>query len=191
VLNILLQVFEDGMITDAYGQAVDFKNTIVIMTSNIGSQHIARTSGRMGFQSDDHEQQFKDRRDLVMGEVKRTLSPEFINRIDEVIVFDALTEDQLKQIARIMIERLNEGLAEQKIGLRVTDEVCEMLVGQTCQDRSYGARPLRRAIQRHIEDALSEALIAGDLERGTIEVYLEGERVAFRSAVETPSPSAS
>jgi ATP-dependent Clp protease ATP-binding subunit ClpC len=191
VLNILLQVFEDGMITDAYGQAVDFKNTIVIMTSNIGSQHIARTSGRMGFQADDQEQQFKDRRDLVMAEVKRTLSPEFINRIDEVIVFDALAEDQLKQIARIMIERLNEGLAEQKISLRVTDEVCEMLVGQTCQDRSYGARPLRRAIQRHIEDALSEALIAGDLERGAIEVYLEGERVAFRAAVETSSPSPS
>jgi len=188
VLNILLQVLEDGMITDAYGQVVDFKNTIVIMTSNIGSQHIARTSGKMGFQSDDQEQEFKDRRDLVMNEVKRTLSPEFINRIDEVIVFDALTEEQLKQIARFMIERLNQGLEEQRIELCVTDEVCQMLVDQTCQDRSYGARPLRRAIQRHIEDALSESLIAGDLERGQIEVYLDGEKVAFRGAVET-SPS--
>jgi ATP-dependent Clp protease ATP-binding subunit ClpC len=192
VLNILLQVLEDGMITDAYGQAVDFKNTIVIMTSNIGSQHIARIAGKMGFQTDDREQHFKDRRELVMAEVKRTLSPEFINRIDEVIVFDALSEDQLEQIARIMIERLNEGLVEQKISLLVTDEVCAMLVAQTCQDRSYGARPLRRAIQRHIEDALSEVLIAGDLERGPIEVYLDGERVAFRSSVEissSPSPS--
>ena len=96
VLNILLQVLEDGMITDAYGQAVDFKNTIVIMTSNIGSQHVARTGGKLGFKSDDREQEFKDRRDLVMAEVKRTLSPEFINRIDEIIVFDALTEEQLR-----------------------------------------------------------------------------------------------
>jgi ATP-dependent Clp protease ATP-binding subunit ClpC len=192
VLNILLQVLEDGMITDAYGQAVDFKNSIVIMTSNIGSQHIARTAGKMGFQTDDQERQFKDRRDLVMAEVKRTLSPEFINRIDEVIVFDALIEEQLKQIARIMIERLNLGLEEQGIRLQVTDAVCQMLVDQTCQDRSYGARPLRRAIQRHIEDALSEALIAGDLARGAIEVYLDGERVAFRSPVQeasSPSPS--
>jgi ATP-dependent Clp protease ATP-binding subunit ClpC len=190
VLNILLQVLEDGMITDAYGQAVDFKNTIVIMTSNIGSQHIARVAGKMGFQTDDRKQHFKDRRDLVMAEVKRTLSPEFINRIDEVIVFDALSEEQLRQIARIMIERLNEGLKEQRIRLRVTDDVCRMLVDQTCQDRSYGARPLRRAIQRHIEDALSEALIGGELERGPIEVYLDGERVAFRAQVETsPAPS--
>jgi ATP-dependent Clp protease ATP-binding subunit ClpC len=192
VLNILLQVLEDGMITDAYGQAVDFKNSIVIMTSNIGSQHIARTSGKMGFQADDQVQQFKDRRDLVMAEVKRTLSPEFINRIDEVIVFDALTEEQLEKIARIMIERLNEGLEEQRIELSVTDEVCRLLVAQTCQDRSYGARPLRRAIQRHIEDALSESLISGELARGKIEVYLDGESVAFRAMVETePSPSSS
>jgi ATP-dependent Clp protease ATP-binding subunit ClpC len=184
VLNILLQVLEDGMITDAYGEVVDFKNCLVIMTSNIGSQHVARTGGKMGFKGDDRKQEFKDRRDLVMSEVKRTLSPEFINRIDEVIVFDALAEEQLREIARIMIERLNRGLAEAQVRLQVADAVCEMLVRIACQDRSYGARPLRRAIQRHIEDALSEALIRGELERGPIEVYLDGEHVAFRSAVE-------
>jgi ATP-dependent Clp protease ATP-binding subunit ClpC len=191
VLNILLQVLEDGMITDAYGQVVDFKNTIVIMTSNIGSQHIARTSGKMGFQNEDRVQQFKDRRELVLGEVKRTLSPEFINRIDEVIVFDTLTEEQLRDIARIMIHRLNHGLKEQKIQLQVTGEVCDLLVRTTCQDRSYGARPLRRAIQRHIEDTLSDALISGQLERGPIEVYLDGDRVCFRAAAEVPSSSPS
>jgi len=190
VLNILLQVLEDGMITDAYGQAVDFKNTLVIMTSNIGSQHVARTAGKLGFQTDDQDQLFKDRRDLVMAEVKRTLSPEFINRIDEVIVFDALTEEQLREIARIMVHRLNEGLKEQQIELRVTDEACDYLVRTTCEDRAYGARPLRRAIQRHIEDALSEALIGGALERGPIEVFLRGDAIAFRAAVEAPSPSA-
>ena len=136
-------------------------------------------------------QQFKDRRDLVMGEVKRTLSPEFINRLDEVIVFDTLTEEQLRDIARIMIERLNRGLEDHKIELRVTGEVCDLLVRTTCQDRAYGARPLRRAIQRHIEDALSDALISGRMARGPIEVYLDGDRVCFRAGAEGPCSSAS
>jgi len=183
VLNILLQVMEDGMITDAYGQAVDFKNTIVIMTSNIGSAHIARTAGKMGFASDDVAKEFKDRRDLVMNEMKRTLSPEFINRIDEVIVFDALREDELVQIVGILVDRLNETLADKDIRLTVTEEVCRWLVQTTCQDRSYGARPLRRAIQRHIEDALSEAIITGTFRgEGAVEVYLDGERLGFRPA---------
>jgi len=189
VLNILLQVLEDGMITDAYGTTVDFKNTIVIMTSNIGSTHIARTSGKMGFHTDDSEQKFKDRKELVLGEVKRTLSPEFINRIDEIIVFDALSEVELAQIARIMIRRLNEGLADREIELQVSDEVCQWLVEQTCEDRSYGARPLRRGIQRHIEDALSEALIGGELARGgRIKVRLDGDKLAF-SPVEEEAAS--
>jgi ATP-dependent Clp protease ATP-binding subunit ClpC len=188
VLNILLQVLEDGVITDAYGQAVDFKNTIVIMTSNIGSQQVVRTGGKMGFKSDDRKQEFKDRRDLVMNEVKRTLSPEFINRIDEIIVFDALSEEQLRQIARIMIQRLNRGLVERGIQIDVTDEVCGWLVDTTCQDRSFGARPLRRAIQRHIEDALSEALIRGRFQdRGVIQVFLENDQLEFREAMETTS----
>jgi len=187
VLNILLQVLEDGMITDAYGQTVDFKNCLVIMTSNIGSQHIARSGKKMGFHSEGRA--LKDRRDLVMSEVQRTLSPEFINRIDEVIVFDALSEEQLQAIARIMINRLNEGLAERQIQISVTDDVCEWLVNTTCADRSYGARPLRRAIQRHIEDALSEALIEGRFaDRGQIEVYMdEDATLRFRSALETSS----
>ncbi len=185
VLNILLQVLEDGMITDAYGDVVDFKNTIVIMTSNIGSQHIAKTGGKMGFKSSVREQVFKEVRDLVLTEVRRTLSPEFINRIDELIVFDALSEEQLEEIVRIMVRRLNRSLTEKAIQLTVTDEVCRWLVSTTCQDRSYGARPLRRAIQRYIEDPLSGTLIRGDLpERGLIEVYLEGERPAFRGAVQ-------
>ena len=188
ILNILLQVLDDGMITDAYGTTVDFKNTIVIMTSNIGSNHVARMTGKLGFQTDEKEQKFKDRRELVLSEVKRTLSPEFINRIDEIIVFDALTENELAQIARIMIRRLNEGLEEREIELQVTDDVCHWLVETTCQDRAFGARPLRRAIQRHIEDALSESLIAGKLAAGKIQVVLEGDGLAFRT-VETETAS--
>ncbi len=188
ILNILLQVLDDGVITDAYGTAVDFKNTIVVMTSNIGSHHVARTGSKLGFRQQGQEQAFRDRRDLVMSEVKRTLSPEFINRIDEIVVFDALTEEQLREIARIMIERLNRSLAEQRIELRVSDDACDWLVRTTCQDRSYGARPLRRAIQRHIEDALSEVLITGKLEKGQVEVYIEDGHIAFRTAIPAASP---
>ena len=189
ILNILLQVLEDGMLTDAYGEVVDFKNTIVIMTSNIGSQHVARTSGKLGFQSSEREQQFKDRREAVMGEVRRTLSPEFLNRIDEVIVFDALTEEQLTNIVRILLARVNAALVDRRVELVVPDEVCEWLVRTTCTDRSYGARPLRRAIQRYIEDPLSEALIRGTVQIGTpIEVFMDGERPGFRSAVSAATP---
>jgi ATP-dependent Clp protease ATP-binding subunit ClpC len=185
ILNILLQVLEDGMLTDAYGEVVDFKNTIVIMTSNIGSQHVARTSGKLGFQSAEREQQFKDRRELVMGEVRRTLSPEFLNRLDEVIVFDALTEDQLQEIVRILFRGVSAALVDRKVELIVPDEVCEWLVRTTCTDRSYGARPLRRAIQRYVEDPLSEALIRGTVQLGSpIEVYMDGDRPAFRSVLQ-------
>jgi ATP-dependent Clp protease ATP-binding subunit ClpC len=188
ILNILLQVLEDGMITDAYGEIVDFKNTIVIMTSNIGSQHIARTSGRLGFQNPERGQQFKDRREMVMGEMKKTLSPEFINRIDEIIVFDALSEEQLGDIVRILLQRVNAALADRKVEIVVSDEVSDWLVRTTCTDRSYGARPLRRAIQRYIEDPLSEALIRGNVQLGApIEVFMEGEKPAFRSVLQTAS----
>ena len=126
---------------------------------------------------------------MVMAEVKKTLSPEFINRIDEIVVFDSLSEEQLRAIARIMIERLNAGLEEREIRINVTDEVCAWLVETTCQDRSFGARPLRRAIQRYIEDALSEAMIRGRFDdKGVIEVYLEDDRLEFRATMETSSP---
>ncbi len=185
VLNILLQVLEDGTITDAYGQVVDFKNTIVIMTSNIGSAHVAQTVTQVGFKSDDKAQEYKERRDLVLGEMKKTLSPEFINRIDEVIVFDSLTERELKEIAGIMVRRLNESLEDRDTEITVTEEVCEWLVTTTCKDRTYGARPLRRAIQKHIEDALSEAIITGKFQgRGAIEVFLDGDKLNFRDPVE-------
>jgi ATP-dependent Clp protease ATP-binding subunit ClpC len=157
----------------------------VIMTSNIGSQHVARTGGRMGFQTPERTQQFRDRRDLVLGEMKRTLSPEFINRIDEVIVFDALSEDELSDIVRILLRRLNASLIDRKVEVVVSDEVCDWLVKTTCTDRSYGARPLRRAIQRSIEDPLSEALIRGTVAPGgPIEVFMDGDKPGFRTVLQ-------
>jgi len=185
VLNVLLQVLEDGQITDAFGDTIDFKNGLVVMTSNIGSQLIQK--GRsMGFRSpDDRQRDYRERRDLVLKEVKTVLNPEFINRVDEIIVFDALSDDDLLAIARLMISQLNASLADRGVRLTLTDEAYRWLIDKTCSDRSYGARPLRRAIQKNIEDALSESLILGKFpENGEIEIFVDQERLAFREPIE-------
>ena len=183
VLNILLQVFEDGQVTDAYGDSIDFKNCLIIMTSNIGSSLIQKGS-KLGFLGADPGEGYRTRRELVMREVKHNLSPEFLNRIDEIIVFDALSDEDLLAIARLMIKILNDGLSHKGITLTLKDEVYRWLIDTTCSDRSYGARPLRRAIQKHIEDALSENLILGTLPRqGEIEIFLDREKPAFREAM--------
>jgi ATP-dependent Clp protease ATP-binding subunit ClpC len=162
VFNILLQVFEDGHLSDGLGNTVDFKNTLIIMTSNIGARHIQKR-GRMGFSSGEERETSEQISDMVMGEVKRTFNPEFINRIDEIIVFEPLTDEDLVKITRLLVEHLNENLKERGIVVGITDAAVEWLLRRTLQDRSYGARPLRRAIQRHIEDALSEAFIRGQI----------------------------
>jgi ATP-dependent Clp protease ATP-binding subunit ClpC len=163
--NVLLQVFEDGQLTDGIGNTVDFKNTILIMTSNIGARFIEK-KGRMGFASNEPRETDKSIGEMVMGEVKRTFNPEFINRIDEIIIFDALTDEDLVGITRMLVEQLNRNLKEKGIVISIDDEGVGWLLARTIQNRSYGARPLRRAIQRHIEDALSEAFIRGQIQTG-------------------------
>ena len=181
VLNIMLQVLEDGRITDAYGDTVDFKNVIVIMTSNLGSEKLQK--GAPGFKGQGAERKRKESVDLVMEEVRRSFRPEFLNRIDEVIAFEPLTEDELHQITALLIGRLNEALREQDLRVRPTVGAIDWIVRTTCKDRSYGARPLRRAIQQHIEDELSRRLIEGVL-KGVeeVEVFLEedNDRLGFR-----------
>jgi ATP-dependent Clp protease ATP-binding subunit ClpC len=166
VFNILLQVFEDGHLTDGLGNTIDFKNTILIMTSNIGARYIEKR-GRMGFTSGEARQTAEEISELVMGEVKRTFNPEFINRIDEIIVFEALTEADLSQITRLLVDQLGENLKGKGITLQIRDEGVLWILAKTLPERAYGARPLRRAIQRHIEDALSEAFIRGQIRTGT------------------------
>ena len=122
---------------------------------------------------------------MVLGEVKRTFNPEFLNRVDEIIVFDALADEDLRQITRMLVVQLNENLSNRGIRISITSEVVDWIVEMTCQDRSYGARPLRRAIQRYVEDPLSEELIRGNLESGDIEIYLESGTVAYRMVGET------
>jgi ATP-dependent Clp protease ATP-binding subunit ClpC len=174
VFNILLQVFEDGHLTDGLGNTIDFKNAIIIMTSNIGARFIEK-KGRMGFASGEPEDTSERITELVMGEVKRTFNPEFINRIDEIIVFDALTEDDLVQITRMLIGQVNQNLKAKGIELSLRDDAVHWILAKTLADRSYGARPLRRAIQRYIEDALSEAFIRGQIRPALpIEIGVEG-----------------
>ena len=165
VFNVLLQVFEDGHLTDGLGNTIDFKNAILIMTSNIGARFIEK-KGRMGFASAEARDTEKSVNEMVMGEVKRTFNPEFINRVDEIIIFDALTDQDLVKITRLLIDQLNVNLKEKGITIEIRDEAVHWLLQKTLSDRSYGARPLRRAIQRHIEDALSEAFIRGQIRSG-------------------------
>ena len=181
LFNILLQVFEDGHLTDGLGNRVNFKNTIIIMTSNIGARFIQKKAS-LGFQSTDTSAISRSVNDMVLSEVRKTFNPEFINRIDEIIVFEALTDDDLRTITRLLVKQLNDNLVDRKIRLEMASEVVDWIIEQTCKDRSYGARPLRRAIQRYIEDPLSEELIRGHLKGGDIEVYLEGGSLAYRPA---------
>ncbi len=181
--NVLLQVFEDGHLTDGLGNSVDFKNTILIMTSNIGARFIEKR-GRMGFASSGPRETVQAINEMVMGEVKRTFNPEFVNRIDEIIIFDALTDQDLVRITRLLVEQLNENLKEKGITISIRDEAVEWLLARTLADRSYGARPLRRAIQRHIEDALSEAFIRGQIREGQpIEVGVRDGGLCYEQGV--------
>ena len=118
---------------------------------------------------------------MVLGEVKRTFNPEFINRIDETIVFEALSNKDLEKIAQLLIVQLNEHLADRHLSLELTQEAVSWIIDQTCKDRSYGARPPRRAIQRYVEDPLSEELIRGRLKEGNVEVYLNQDSLAYRT----------
>ncbi len=161
IFNVLLQVFEDGRLTDSFGNVVDFKNAIVIMTSNLGARAIEKR-GRMGFAQDEAQTDLATS-DAVMAEVKHTFNPEFINRIDEIILFDALSDADLGRITRNLVGHLSENLRSKGLSISIRDDGVEWLLRKTLKDRSYGARPLRRAVERHIEDSLSEAFLRGVL----------------------------
>jgi len=190
VFNILLQVFEDGQLTDGLGNTVDFKNTIIIMTSNIGARHLQKKQG-LGFQSDREDLVNDKVEELVKQEVKKTFNPEFLNRLDEVILFLSLSDADLIQIVELLVQQLNTNLAQKAITISVTEEAKKWILDKTLGDRSYGARPLRRALQRYVEDPLSEALIAGQITArpAFLEVYLEANQLFYRpvSSDETPT----
>jgi ATP-dependent Clp protease ATP-binding subunit ClpC len=134
----------------------------------------------MGFQSSDQREVNKSVQDMVLAEVKRTFNPEFINRIDEIIVFEPLSDDDLRQITRLLVDQLNVNLRDRRLHLAVAPEVIDWIIETTLKDRSYGARPLRRAIQRYIEDPLSEELIRGHLRGGDVELFMDDGVLAYR-----------
>ena len=180
IYNILLQVFEDGQLTDGLGNSVDFKNTIIIMTSNLGARFLDKKS-QLGFQGPAASGLGPKMDDQVMGEVKRAFNPEFLNRLDEIILFTALGDEDLIQIIGLLVDQLNLNLGEKQIKISLTPEASKYILEKTCTDRSYGARPLRRALQKFIEDPLSEALIQGTLPRpGEFEVYLSDTGIYCR-----------
>ena len=179
VFNILLQVFEDGQLTDGLGNTVDFKNTMVIMTSNIGARYLKR--GAMGFQLPGEKARAEEAEQLVMSEVKRLFNPEFLNRLDEVIVFNALTDSDLLQIIELLVGLINQNLVPKNISITLAPEASQWILEKTCADRSYGARPLRRALQKYVEDPLSEALIQGEIQPPVVlEVIVENEALYYR-----------
>src|SRR5216683_1751831 len=181
VFNILLQVFEDGQLTDGLGNTVDYKNTIIIMTSNIGAKHLQKRQG-LGFQSEKEDMVMDKMEELVRGEVKRTFNPEFLNRLDEIIIFTSLSDADLMQILELLVQQLNTNLVHKAITISVTDDAKKWIIEKTASDRTYGARPLRRALQRFVEDPLSEALIGGGIvERPAfLEVYMENNSLFYR-----------
>lgn len=164
VFNILLQVLEDGRLTDSKGRTVDFRNTILIMTSNVGASAL-KTDKYVGFNIQDTGQDYKNMKGKVMEELKRAFRPEFLNRIDETIVFHSLEKDHLKQIVTLMSNQLISRLKEQEIFLELTDAAREKVATEGF-DPEYGARPIRRALQKHVEDYLSEELLKGNVKKG-------------------------
>jgi ATP-dependent Clp protease ATP-binding subunit ClpC len=178
VYNILLQVFEDGMLTDSLGNKIDFKNTIIIMTSNIGARYLEKR-GSVGFQAG-KEAGARKTEELIHNEVKRIFNPEFLNRIDEIILFDSLNDGDLEEIVDLLIAMTNEMMKQKKLSIRLSMEARKWLVEKTCRDRSYGARPLRRAIQKYIEDPLSEAIIQRRITPGSVlEISVKNDTLCY------------
>jgi ATP-dependent Clp protease ATP-binding subunit ClpC len=168
VFNLLLQILEDGRLTDAKGRTVDFKNTLIVMTSNIGSKVIEKGGGSLGFEfnTNDEDANYNRIRNLVNEELKQYFRPEFLNRVDEIIVFRQLTKDEVKQIADILLKEVFDRMTEKKIRLTVSDRFKDLVVEEG-YNPSYGARPLRRAIQRLLEDVLAEEILTGHVREGS------------------------
>jgi ATP-dependent Clp protease ATP-binding subunit ClpC len=180
VFNILLQVLEEGRMTDSFGRRVDFKNTIIIMTSNIGAETLKK-QGSMGFKPQSQEKEdYKDMKRRLLEEVKKTFKPEFLNRIDDIIVFHSLTKEDLYKIIDIEVNEVKKRLKEQDIEISLEADAKEFLIEKGF-DPIYGARPLKRTIQRYLEDPLAEEIIAGKFKTGSkVKVSKKGEELAFK-----------
>jgi ATP-dependent Clp protease ATP-binding subunit ClpC len=181
VFNILLQVLDEGRLTDNYGRVIDFKNTVIIMTSNLGARDITKGKA-LGFHARDDSAAYETMRERVKEEIERAFNPEFLNRVDDIIVFHPLSRQQIGQIVHIMLKEVHDRLAEENLRVRLSDAALEFLV-ERGYDEKFGARPLRRAIQRFIEDPLSEKILGAEFPAGEeieIGVAAGGDRLEFR-----------
>jgi ATP-dependent Clp protease ATP-binding subunit ClpC len=183
-VNMLLQIMEDGQLSDAKGHKVDFRNTIILMTSNVGADVIGRSTS-LGFStkrsaSESEQEDYDEMKDKVLGELKRIFRPEFLNRIDGVMVFHALNREQIKAIVDLEVEKVCERLSSHELSLQLSEEAREYLA-EKGYDARLGARPLRRVIQTEVEDTLSEGLLEGRFSQGdTVIAYIEDGEIAFR-----------
>jgi len=164
VFNLLLQMLEEGRLTDSFGRKVDFKNTIIIMTSNIGAEMLKK-QGSIGFKSASEDTSYQGMKERLLDEVKRAFKPEFLNRVDDIIVFRSLTKEDLGQIVDIEIKDVESRLKEQNIKIELTPEAKDFLIEKGF-DKQFGARPLKRTIQRFLEDPLAEDIIRGTFRKG-------------------------
>jgi ATP-dependent Clp protease ATP-binding subunit ClpC len=181
VFNILLQMLDDGRLTDAKGRTVDFKNTVIIMTSNVGAQRIKKQKvlGFAGVTEDMKKNEYEKMKENVMEELRRQFRPEFLNRIDDIIVFHQLEKEHIKEIVDLMIKDLTKRLADLNISIEVSDKAKEYLV-EKGYDEEYGARPLKRLITKVIEDKLSEEILLGKISKeDDILVDMEDEKLVF------------
>ena len=181
VFNILLQILEDGILTDAQGRRVDFKNSIIIMTSNVGASGLMQKASALGFGGDDTPKSEEARiHERVMASLRDTLKPEFLNRIDEIIVFSKLSDNEIKQIASLMLKSVEKRLETMNISISFDDDVIALLAREGT-DPVYGARPMRREIQRRIEDALSTEILDGKIAAGdNVQCRLDGDKILFQ-----------
>jgi ATP-dependent Clp protease ATP-binding subunit ClpC len=187
VFNILLQILEDGRLTDAQGRTVDFRNAIVIMTSNIGAADIARNTP-LGFSvSDETGMTYDDMKTRITGELKKVFRPEFLNRLDEVIVFHKLTKDEIKLIVELLMRHLRESMAERELQIELSEETKDFLV-EKGWDPAMGARPLRRAIQRFIEDPLADEVLKTPMTPGSTVVVERDDTSRDKAGKEPGSP---
>ena len=181
VFNILLQVLDEGHLTDNYGRQIDFKNTVVIMTSNVGARDITKGKG-LGFTTGDSVQSFERMQEKVKEELKIVFNPEFLNRLDDVIVFHPLNREHISQIVSILLKDVRKRLAEDELTIKLTDSATELLV-RNGYDEAYGARPLKRSIQKFIEDPLSEKILLGEFAKGDeieVDASSDGTKLDFR-----------
>ena len=193
VFNMLLQVMEEGRLTDSFGRNVDFRNTIVIMTTNAGAEAIKNES-TFGFQKADDDASYDSMKTRVQEQIEKVFRPEFLNRVDDIIVFRHLTKDNLKNVIEMEVQKVRERLKERGMALVLTDGSKDLIVNKACKDLDFGARPLRRAIENMVEDPLSEELLKGEfngMDTITVEVTEVGgkKQLKFHGWCSTPRSS--